>query len=254
MKILILIISICFLFVGFINLCKYKSFIKSQKNNVSVSDVRLVYIYFTIFIIIMVTLIWYFVYELLMTKNKFINIRIINLITNLPVIKQLINLIIIVLFSEIVFDIYLRIGNFLTDNSLYCDFKTTKPDYEKVFNRITLFLSIFITALFILPFTRDNSDCKIYIMIYSFELFVGILYLRFIVKLIKSKRITMDWAEFSSVIFKSILKAIVVLASLGTIVDFAAGLKASSAFLTAIIDIWSYIHDLLKKQNRHSNT
>lgn len=242
-----MIISICSFLVGFINFLKYKSFIKRQKNDVSDSNVRFIYICCTVFSILMGTVIFWFVYELLVTKNDFINIPIINLITSRPIIKQLIYIITNVLFSEIVFDIYLRIGNFLTDNSLYSDFKTTKPDFEKAFNRITLFLSIFITALFILPFTRDNSDYKIYIMIYSFELFVGILYLRFIVKLIKSKRITMDWAEFSSVIVKSLLKAIVVLASLGTIVDFAVGLKASSAILTSIIDIWSYIHDLLKK-------
>lgn len=254
MKISILIISICPFLVGFINLRKYKSFIKRQKNNVSVSNVRFIYIYGTIFSIFMGTMIWYFVCELLMTKNEFINIPIINLIMNLPVIKQLIYLIIIVLFYEIIFDIYIIIGNFITDNSLYCDFKTTKPDYEKVFNRITLFLSIFIMALFILPFTRDHSDYDNYNMIYTFEMFVGIPYLFFIVRLIKSKSIKMDWAEFSSVIFKSLLKAIVVLASLGTLVDFAAGLKASSAILTLIIDIWSYIHDLLKKQNKHSNT
>lgn len=153
--------------------------------------------------------------------------------------------------SELAFCAILYLGNYLTDNSLFLTFKTNKPDYEKVFNRVTVFLSIVTISPFLSQITKvDNNFFNLYTYISGVGFFIFYLYL--ILDLLKSKNVLVDWAEFVSIFAKSLIKGIVVYAGLGVITNLTAVVKGYSTTLIFIIDIWSYIHNIIKKAKLNS--
>lgn len=221
--------------VFIVNTIIFLVYVKKRQNNISCSVVRVAFTVSTIVGLLTGTLAGPELSSAIFKTKYFF---ILNFIVNFSL-------------SELIFFTILYLGNYLTDNSLFLNFKTNKPDYEKVFNRMTVFLSIVTISPFLSQITKVDKSFP-YLYTYIFGIIIFIFYLYLIWGFLKSKNMQVDWAEFTSIFAKSLIKEIVVYAGLGAIPRLPALVKGYSTTLILIIDLWSYIHNIIKKEKLNS--
>lgn len=173
--------------------------------------------------------------------------------------------------SVIISLLTLKLGNFLTDDSLGADFKFRKPNAEKSLNRLTAFF-IFINIIIILFISSKidiiNEKYKVNFTNFNVEhlnsiiwLLMGevLLYLSaamlYIYSLTKSHKISKNYSEAIVVFFKKFLVMIVTLVGLYSIVrpqqtpkndEIKSYVTAIATSLYPILDSWKYVHDEIK--------
>ena len=180
--------------------------------------------------------------------------------------------------SVIISLLTLKLGNFLTDDSLRADFKFRKPNAEKSLNRLTAFfivintINIIITALSVSKIDIINKKINmnfsnfnildlnsiIWLMMGEVLLYLSVAMLC-VHSLTKSHKISRNYSETIAVFFKSFLVMIVTFVGLYSIVrpqqtpndnikndEIKLYVTALATSLYPILDSWKYVHDEIK--------
>lgn len=184
--------------------------------------------------------------------------------------------------SVIISLLALKLGNFITDNSLHAGFNFRKPNAEKSLNRFTAFfividsINIIIIALSVSKidiinkkYNTNFSNFNILDLNSTIWLIMGgvLLYLSvamlYVHSLTKSHKISRNYSEAIAVFFKNFLVMIVTLVGLYSIVrpqqtpndnikndEIKLYVTALATSLYPILDSWKYIHDEIKVGKR----